>query len=166
MPDSNPDSDITVLTVNSDEISNFGDDSGESGIGGEHEDLQAKWSQKFWGINIDEFDTPSGPQLPDGIDVATATPIKYFDLLFPERIFEVLKNNMNCYAEFHCNQNLIAIREGLTKEIPIMKTLNGMRPVTDEMQALFGVMIIMGIQYLPQDKIYTGTKMSLLETVA
>ena len=36
VPDSDPDSDITVSAVNSDEISNFGDDSGESGIGGEH----------------------------------------------------------------------------------------------------------------------------------
>ena len=45
MPDSDPDSDITVSAVNSDEISNFGDDSGESGIGGEHGDLQAEWTQ-------------------------------------------------------------------------------------------------------------------------
>ena len=36
--DSDPDSDITVLTVN--EISNFGDESGENDIGGEHGDLQ------------------------------------------------------------------------------------------------------------------------------
>ena len=98
VPDSDPDSDITVLVVNSDEISNLWDDSGESGTGGEHGDLQAEWTQNFGGINIDEFDTPSGPQLPDGFDVATAKPIKYFDLLFPERIFEVLKNNTNHYA--------------------------------------------------------------------
>ena len=39
VPDSDPDSDITVSAVNSDEISNFGDESGESGIGGEHRDL-------------------------------------------------------------------------------------------------------------------------------
>ena len=98
--DSNPDSDITVLAVNSDDISDFGDETGESGIGGEHGDQQAEWTQNFGGINVGEFDAPSGPMLPDRFDVATATPIKYFHLLFPERIFEILKNNTNCYAEF------------------------------------------------------------------
>ena len=43
------------------------------------------------GINVDEFQSESGPKLPDDFDVATATPIKYFDLLFPHRIFEILK---------------------------------------------------------------------------
>ena len=38
--DSDPDSDITALPVNSDEISNSGDESGESGISGEHWDLE------------------------------------------------------------------------------------------------------------------------------
>ena len=38
--DSDPDSDITVSAVNSDKIPNFGDESGESGIGGEHRYLQ------------------------------------------------------------------------------------------------------------------------------
>ena len=32
--------DITILAVNADEISNFEDVSGESGIAGEHRDLQ------------------------------------------------------------------------------------------------------------------------------
>ena len=40
VPDSDPDSDITVLAVNSDEILSFGDESGESGISSEHGDLQ------------------------------------------------------------------------------------------------------------------------------
>ena len=76
--DSNPDSDITVSAVNSDDILNLGDETGESGIGGEHWDQQAEWTQNFGGINVDEFDSPSEPVLPDGFDVATATPIKYF----------------------------------------------------------------------------------------
>ena len=76
--DSNPDSDITVSAVNSDDILNLGDETGESGIGGEHGDQQAEWTQNFWGINVDEFDSPSEPVLPDGFDVATAMPIKYF----------------------------------------------------------------------------------------
>ena len=58
-------------------------------------------------INVDEFDAPSGPMLPDRFDVATATPIKYFHLLFPERIFEILKNNTNRYAEFLQDQRRI-----------------------------------------------------------
>ena len=45
--DSNPDSDITVSAVNSDDISDFGDETGESGIGGEHGDQQAEWTQNF-----------------------------------------------------------------------------------------------------------------------
>ena len=151
VPDSDPDSDINVLAVNSDEISNFGDDSGESGTGGEHGTCKLSWLKIFGGINVDEFDTPSGPQLPDEFDIATATPMKYFDLLFPERIFEVLKNNMNW--------------EGLTKEIPIMKTLNGMRPV----QMRCGLCLVSWLSWVYSicHKIdYTGTKMSLLEAVA
>ena len=45
--DSNPDSDITVSAVNSDNISNFRDETGDSGIGGEHEDHQAEWTQNL-----------------------------------------------------------------------------------------------------------------------
>ena len=111
-------------------------------------DLQAEWTQNFGGINVDEFDTPSGPQLPDGFDVATATPIKYFDLLFPERIFEVLKNNTNHYAEFHHDQRRI------DQGNPNYEDTKWHKTSTDEMWALFGVMIIMGIQYLPQDRLY------------
>ena len=90
VPDSDPDSDITVSSVNTDEFSNCGDEHGESG-NGEPGDQQAEWTQNFGGINVDEFQSESGPKLPDDFDVATATPIKYFDLLFPHRIFEILK---------------------------------------------------------------------------
>ena len=151
MPDSDPDSDITVSVAKSDEISNFGDDSGESGIGGEHRDLQAEWTQNFGGICVDELDTPSGPQLPDEFDVVTATPIKYFDLLFPERIFEVLKNT-NHYAEFCHDQRRIDQRNPNYEDTKWYKTS------TDEMQALFGVMIIMSIKYLPQDWTILGQR--------
>ena len=64
VPDSDPDSDITVSSVNTDEFSNFGDEHGES-RNGEPGDQQAEWTQNFGGINVDEFQSESGPKLPD-----------------------------------------------------------------------------------------------------
>ena len=50
-------------------------------------------------------------------------------------------------------QNFVVIREGLTGN-PDWEDTKWSETSTDEMRALFGIMIIMGIQYLPQDRLY------------
>ena len=97
VPDSEPDSDISVSTVHSSDISNLGEESGNE----THDrDQQAEWTQNFGGISINAFEQTSGPLLPDGFDVATASPLDYFELLFKPRIFDKIKIYMNNYALF------------------------------------------------------------------
>ena len=100
VPDSEPDSDISVSTVHSSDISNLGEESGESGNETNDGNQQAEWTQNFEGISINAFEQTSGPLLPDGFDVATASPLDYFELLFKPRIFNEIKTYMNNYALF------------------------------------------------------------------
>ena len=74
-PDSDPDLDITVPSVQSGDISSLGEESGESGsdkIG------QAEWSQNFAEITFDDFTDESGAKLPDDFNT---TSLVYFKLL-------------------------------------------------------------------------------------
>ena len=82
VPDSEQDSNISVSAVHSSDISNLGVESGESGSETNDGDKQAEWTQNFGGISINAFEQTSGPLLPDGFDVATASPLDYFELLF------------------------------------------------------------------------------------
>ena len=99
---------ICVSTVHSSDISNLGEESGESGNETNDGDQQAEWTQNFGGISINAFEQTSGPLLPDGFDVATASPLDYFELLFKPRIFEKTKTYMNNYALFCQDQKQIA----------------------------------------------------------
>ena len=61
IPDSDPDSDITVSSVQSGDISSLGEESGESGP---DETGEAEWSQNFGEITLDDFTDESGVKLP------------------------------------------------------------------------------------------------------
>ena len=91
---------ICVSTVHSSDISNLGEESGESGNETNDGDQQAEWTQNFGGISINAFEQTSGPLLPDGFDVATTSPLDYFELLFKPRIFDEIKTYTNNYALF------------------------------------------------------------------
>ena len=71
MPDSDPDSDITASYVQSGDISNLGEESGESGP---DEIGEAQGSQNFGEITFDDFNDKIGAKLPDDFDTIAATP--------------------------------------------------------------------------------------------
>ena len=100
------------------------------------------------GISINAFEQTSGPLLPDGFDVATASPLDYFELLFKPRIFKEIKTYMNNYALFHGDQKQIA------KNDPNYEDPKWTETTVEELKALFGVTILMGISKLPQVQLY------------
>ena len=108
VPDSEPDSDITVSSVNTDDLSDFGGEDGYDGndinFNGENREVQPEWSQNFRNIQIDDFAHEHGPVLPDTFDVATATPIDYFNLLFKPEIFAQIRDDTNNYATYRRNE--------------------------------------------------------------
>ena len=89
-----------------------------------------------------------GPLLPDGFDVATASPLDYFELLFKPRIFNKIKTYTNNYALFHPDQKQI------TKNDPNYEDPKWTETTVEELKAPFGVTILMGISNLPQVRLY------------
>ena len=144
IPDSDPDSDITVSSVHSDDISDLGEESGESGS---DEIGEAEWTQNFGEINVDNFTEESGPKLPDDFDTTMAQPLDYFELLFEQDMFEQIATNTNHYAQY-CDQKRIETND------PNYEDPYWHEKTVAEICALFGVAILMVITSLPQAELY------------
>ena len=145
IPDSDPDSDITVSSVHSDDISDLGEESGESGS---DEIGEAEWTQNFGEINVDNFTEESGPKLPDDSDTTMAQPLDYFELLFEQDMFEQIATNTNHYAQYCRDQKRIETND------PNYEDPYWHETTVAEIRALFGVAILMGITSLPQAELY------------
>ena len=152
VPDSDPDSDITVSSVNSSDLSDFGGENGEDGnnFNDNEQDgeIQPQWTQNFRDVQIDDFTQESGPVLPDGFDVSTASPIDYFNLLFKPEMFDEIKEHTNNYAVYRRDE-----RRNKRQNFQYSDS-NWYDTSVEELRALFGVIIIMGINYLPNVRLY------------
>ena len=81
-----------------------GYDGNDINFNGENWEVQPEWSQNFRNIQIDDFAHGHGPVLPDTFDVATATLIDYFNLLFKPEIFAQIRDDTNNYATYRRNE--------------------------------------------------------------
>ena len=88
VPDSEPGtSDIEISSVRSSDLFDVGeeeDKNAEIDDGGGVGDVNPIRTSNFSDITIHPFLDESGPALPDNFDVATASPLAYFDLLFKQ----------------------------------------------------------------------------------
>ena len=145
IPDSDPDSDITVTSVQSGDISSLGEESGESGP---DEIGEAEWSQNFGEITLDDFTDESGAKLPDDFDTTAATPLAYFELLFEPEMFELIATNTNRYAQYYRDCKRIKINNPNFEDPYWTETTDA------EIRALYGVAIMMGINRMPNAELY------------
>ncbi|XP_053393043.1 piggyBac transposable element-derived protein 4-like [Mercenaria mercenaria] len=91
-------------------------------------------------FQIEDFVEQHGPNLPDGFDTESATPLDYFWLMFPVRLIAMIVRYTNSYAAWK------QAREGHDKY---------WEDVTEpEIRAFLAVNMVMGIQQLPQMEMY------------
>ena len=97
VPDSDPDSDITISSVNSSDLTDLGETDGENGDG---DNVAPEWTSDFGEIEVEPFVQESGPNF----DPARWHPIDYFYLLFEPQMFAEIANYTNSYATFKCDE--------------------------------------------------------------
>ena len=158
VPDSDPDSsDIEVSSVGSSEVSsdhtNFGnelDDNGPNTVNDATVTANANilmWITNFTDITIEPFTQDSGSCLPEKFDVSVATALDCFNLLFKPEIFSDIKDHTNNYVffkqeEIWRNRNNPGYIDGVWQETTV-----------EELKALFGINILMGLKPLSQYKL-------------
>ena len=91
-------------------------------------------------FQTEDFTEQPGPNLPDGFDPVTASPIDYFWLLFPIQLIEVLVGFTNRYAAWKQH------REGPD---PYWEDVT-----VPELRAFLGINILMGVNELPETDMY------------
>ena len=106
------------------------------------------WTSNFTDIKFEFFTQDSGPCLPEYFDVSLATALDYFNLLFRPEIFSDIKYHTNNYAifkqeEIWRNRNNPEYIDSVWQETTV-----------EELKALFGINISMGLNRLPQYKLY------------
>ncbi|XP_053382439.1 uncharacterized protein LOC128549543 [Mercenaria mercenaria] len=99
-----------------------------------------EWT-RFSDITVDDFTARSGPNLPDGFDVDTAKPLDYFWLLFNAEVFADMARHTNSYARWRMEQR--------NNADPYWTDTS-----TNEIQAMVGMEILMGINQLPDSRMY------------
>ena len=104
VPDSDPDSDITISSVHSSDMSDFGESVGESGNDNDIVVVPDEWTCDFGEIEVEPFVQESGPVLPDDFDPTRWHPIDYLNLLFKPEMFMEIANHTNNYAIFKCDE--------------------------------------------------------------
>ena len=102
------------------------------------------WTDVFGAVDIEEFTNEVGPVLPDGFDVATATPLDYFLLFLPNAMISDMTRYTNEYYEWRVEQPDHNENESRTWS-----------DMTDaEMKAYIGMNIYMGVNSLPRYDMY------------
>ena len=148
VPDSDPDSDITISSVHSSDITNFGESDGESGIDNDNAVVPDEWTCDFGEIEVEPFIQESGPVLPDDFDPTRWHPMDYLNLLFKPEMFTEIANHTNNYAIFKRDE-----RQAQRND-PNYIDPQWQETSADELRALFGITILMGINVLPQVRMY------------
>ena len=105
------------------------------------------WTTNFTNITIGPFTQDSGPCLPENLDVSVATVLDYFNLLFKPEIFSYIKNHTNNYAIFKQEETRT------NRNNPDYVGCVWQETTVEELKALFGINIVMGLNPLPQYKL-------------
>ena len=87
----------------------------------------------------------SDPCLPENFDVSVTTALEYFNLLFKPEIFHDIKDHMNNYTIF--KQDEIWKK---TRNNPDYVDSLWQKTTVEELKALFGINILMGLNPIPQ----------------
>ena len=148
-------SDIEVSSLGSMDISDFG----ESGDGTMNSDVDVPqeivWTDNFRNVALDPFEKNSGPKLLVNFDTSTAKPLDYFELLFKPETFTEIATHTNNYALFKKDEMQAK------KNDPNYEDHKWVNTSAPEIRALFGINIMMGINSLPQYKMYWHKDMFL-----
>ena len=102
VPDSDPDLDVTISSVHSSDISDFGETDGESG--NDNVVVPDEWTRDFGEIEVEPFVQESGPVLPSDFEPTRWHPNDYLNLLFKPKMFMEIANHTNNYAIFECDE--------------------------------------------------------------
>lgn len=139
------DSDSDFLGFESDEDYEYAVESGDSDTnsesdtceeepGGEENggDSSSGWTSVISDQTIGEFVLDSGPNLPRNLNVAEASPLKYFSLFFQDEVYDKIAAETNAYA-------VLCARESGQPDKYWMPT-DG-----EEMKAFIGLSLLMGV---------------------
>lgn len=130
---SDHESDISVSTVNTEDLSDF--DPNEWETDNEEEEVNEEWNSNRDAVNVDAFIRRSGPVT----DVTGTSALDFFKLLFKDENFDRIAVETNRYA-----QQSIA-----EKADPLWYATTA-----DEIRAFFTVNILFGIKQLPEIHAY------------
>ena len=106
------------------------------------------WTTNFTDITTEPFTQDSGPCLPGNFDVSVARALDYFNLIFKPEIFSDIKDHTNNFAifkqeEIQRNRNNPYFVHSVWQETTF-----------EELKALLSINILMGLNPLPQYKLY------------
>ena len=135
------------------------DDSSDDGNGeivGPADYIPALHQTDWTGVNLqpvvteDFDDSDSGPKLPEGFD-RNSGPLEYFQLFFPDEFILKIVENTNSYADWYREHKLLRNPRWEDKLWPDTGELE---TGLEEMKAYFGLMILFGVNPMPQYKDY------------
>ena len=70
-----------------------------------HQDPE--WTNNFNPIHVNQFNQPTGLNLPPEFDCTTATPVDYFNLYLDDSVWQKIVENINKYQKYITNQKPI-----------------------------------------------------------
>ena len=126
---SDSESDISVLSVETDDLSDLTDSDSE-------EEEVETWNTNEDPVAVLPFDVATGPT--SGV-AEDGTAIDFFHLMFPEELFEHIVVETNCYAQ-EC--------------IATQPDQEWFETTVDVMKAFFGLHVLFGIKQLPAIRLY------------
>ena len=87
-------------------------------------------TNNFNPIPVNQFNQPTGPNLPVEFDCTTTTPVDYFNLFLDDSVWERIVENTNKYQKYVTNQKPITRPEFVDKfwedvTVPQLKAYHG-----------------------------------------
>lgn len=98
----------------------------------EHAGDASSWSRVISDQTIVDFTLDYGPKLPRNLDVAEASPLKYFSLFFQDAMYDRIATETNAYAELCARESSQADKHWIPTD-------------GEEIKAFFGLSILMGV---------------------
>lgn len=92
----------------------------------------AAWSPVISQQTVEDFILDDGPKLPRNLDVAVASPLKYFSLFFQDEVYDRIAAETNAYATLCARESGGADKHWIPTD-------------GDEIKAFFGLSILMGV---------------------
>ena len=101
-----------------------------------------EWTQDFMDIHVKQFTGPVRTNLSPEFDTSIATPLDYFQLFFPDEVFQTICDNTNKFKQFRVQQKRITTPDFVEK---FWEDTN-----VPEMKAYFGLAVIFGLLNQPR----------------